>query len=241
MTGTAQTTSAPLTQGETLEFGAAVLQQLGRTIDPEKARYYIKHKRQLGEDLCRLGIHTMPEQPAFDTAEWEGFYEKHFSLKPDLSALHVPVKPGYTCRGVVVLPELGNNRIFDACTKAFKTWRYDKNLDTVRDIVQRPATAYVLWVRDDVEADADMANKSANDVENAGTNTMTLKERMLLELKFFEETGNHLDLQNVTLCTGSRYSGGRVPNAYWDSDEFSVDWDNPDSQCSYLRARVAVS
>ena len=234
MRGTVQKTLSP---GEAFEFGAAVMQQLGRDIDPDKARHYIRNKGQLGKDLRKLGIHKMPE---FDTAEWERFYLKHFS-HVDLSGLHVPPKPDYQCRAVVIVTGITNNIVFDACTKAFKTWRYTNDLNTVTDVVQRPSGPYVVWVRETVEADPDLANKSAEDIEKAGINTLTLKERMVLELKHFDETGKHLDIENVTLCAGSRHSGGGVPRADWVGGEFYVDWCSADYRGSDLRARVAVS
>jgi len=232
------TVQKPLSDGEILEFGAAVMQQLGRGIDPEKARYYIGNKSQLGKDLRKLGIHQMPE---FDSAEWERFYTKRFSHSVDLSGMHVPPKPGYSCRGIVIIPGVTNNIVFDACTKAFKSWRYTDDLNTVTDVVKRPDGPYVVWVRDVVEADEEMKNKSAEDIEKTGTNTLTLKERMVLELKYFDETGKHLDIENWTLCSGSRYSGGGVPGALWRGGEFGVGWCFPDDRDSYLRARVAVS
>src|SRR3990167_11216429 len=234
MRGTIQKTLSPC---EAFEFGAAVMQQLGRDIDPDKARHYIRNKGQLGKDLRKLGIHKMPE---FDTAEWERFYLKHFS-HVDLSGLHVPPKPDYLCRAVVIIPGITNNIVFDACTKAFKTWRYTNDLNTVTDVVQRPSGPYVVWARDVIEADEDMKNKSAEDIEKAGINTLTLKERMMLELKYFDETGKHLDIENWTLCTGSRSSGGSVPFANWGDGKFYVDaYDAGDSH-SVLRAREAVS
>ena len=161
--------------------------------------------------------------PEFDVAGWERFYEKHFGLTVDLSNLHVPPKPDYPCRAIVAVSQLTNNKVFDAGTKAFegKTWRYTNDLDTVYDVVQRPSGPCVVWLRNVVEADEDMKNKSADDIETAGTNTLTLKERMLLELEYHDETGKHLDVQKIMLCAGSRYSGGGVPSAHW-RDEFCV-------------------
>ena len=70
---------------------------------------------------------------------------------------------------------------------------------------------------------------------------MTLKERMVLELKYFDETGKHLDIENWTLCTGFRHSVGRVPRCDWGGGEFCVDWYYADDSDSDLRARVVVS
>jgi hypothetical protein len=232
------TVRKPLSEGEILELGATVMQQLVRGIDPDKGRYYIRHKSELGRDMQKLGIHKMPE---FDSVAWENFYQKHFGLTVELSNLHIPPKPDYPCRTIVVIPGVTNNRVFDACTKSFKTWRYESDLDTFRDVVKRPDGPYVIWVRDVIEADEDMKSKSANDIEAAGTNTLTLTERILLELKYFDETGKHLDIDNWTLCAGSRYSDGRVPRCGWVGGEFRVHWADVDYSYPGLSARVAVS
>ena len=165
------TVQKPLSTGEAFEFGAAIMQQLGRDIDPEKARFYIANKKRLSEDLRKLGIHKVPD---FDVASWESFYTKHFNLTVDLSSLHIPPKPNYPCRAIVAVPGLTNNPVFDACKKAFKSWRYENDLNTVRDVAKRSDGPYVVWVCDVVEADEDMKNKSAEDIEKERGNTRTL-------------------------------------------------------------------
>ena len=232
--------TAPLTQGEIFEFFGTVAEQLPRDLDPQKVRFYTEKKGRLGKEFRTLFAKPLPE---FDISGWENFYEKNFGRTVDLSNLHIPPKPDYPCRAVVIVPSFTNNDVFDACTKAFggAAWRYEKDLNTVRDVVKRPDGPYVVWVRDLVEADEEMKNKSADDIEKAGTNTLTLKERMVLELAYFDETRNHLDVENVTLCSGSRNSDGNVPNCNWNDGKFYVNWYNADNRNSNLRSRVAVS
>lgn len=91
------------------------------------------------------------------------------------------------------------------------------------------------------EADEDLKNKSANDLEKEGIPGITLRERLLYELAYFNKTGQHLDVKNVTLCAGSRDSGGRVPRVRWGSDELYVRWYAPGSRGDDLRSRRAVS
>lgn len=230
---------APLTPSEIFEFVGAVVEQIPRDLDPEKIRWYNEKKSRIGKDIRPLFAQPVP---TFGLADWVRFYKKHFGLATtDWSGLHVPPKPNYPCRAIVVVPQITNNQAFDACTKAFKTWRYTDDLDSVRDVVSRPDGPYVVWVRDTVEADPDMAGKSADDIEAAGINTLTLKERLLLELKYFEETDKHLDIHNWTLCAGSRYPDGDVPSVGWSDGRLHVDWAHADSRYPALRARVAVS
>jgi hypothetical protein len=225
-----------LTKGEERDWYVALMQQAPLDLDPAKIRHYLANKRELGADLRSVLGKPLPE---FDTALWQKFFKKHFGRTFDLSNLHVPQKPAYPCRAILIRQGLTNNQIFDACTKAFKTWRYANDLDVVRDVVERHDGPYIVWVRDTVEADPDMANKSASDIEAVSINT--LKERMLLELAYFDETGRHLDINNWTLCAGSRYLDGTVPRCRWDGGMFIVHWSNVGSRNPGLRARVAVS
>lgn len=228
----------PLSAGEIFEFFGAVAEQLPRNLDPIKVRHYTEKKSRLGKEFRELFGKPLPP---VDLDAWQDFFKRHFGRTFDLSNIHIPPKPDYPCRAIVIPNGLANNDVFDACTKRFKTWRYESDLNTVRDVVKRPDSPYVVWVRDVVEADDEMKNKSAEDIEKEGTNTLTLKERMMLELKYFDETSKHLDIENVTLCAGSRYSVGHVPHCYWSYGKFYVDWFLPDGAGPHLRARVAVS
>ena len=46
---------------------------------------------------------------------------------------------------------------------------------------------------------------------------MIFLERELLELAYFLTTGEHLDVENITLCAGSRFRLGYVPDVGWGS------------------------
>ena len=96
-------------------------------------------------------------------------------------------------------------------------------------------------MRDRQEADEELKNKSANDLKSDGTNCVTLEERLLLEMMYFRETGKHLDIQNITLCAGSRRPRGGVPRVSWYSVGVGVDWCGPGHAYGGLRARAVVS
>ena len=99
--------------------------------------------------------------------------------------------------------------------------------------------------KSNVEADEEYKYKSADDLQKAGLehNSITLKERMLLELWYFKTTGGHLDLNNWTLCNGSSDMGDGVFSAGWSSVNpgFSVGWRNIYDFSDHLRSRVVVS
>jgi hypothetical protein len=92
------------------------------------------------------------------------------------------------------------------------------------------------------EADEEQKNKSYQDLEAAGLlpSVITLRERIILEIQYFRETGKHLDVENITL-TSSRDSRGRVVRVDWDGDELGIDWYRVGARFGPLRARVAVS
>jgi hypothetical protein len=91
------------------------------------------------------------------------------------------------------------------------------------------------------EADPENAGKSANDLDQS--KCITLRERLLFELEYFKREGKHLDVNNISLCAGSRHSGGYVPHVDWSSDrrEVFVGWCRPGSCRDYLRSRSVVS
>lgn len=238
-----ETVQNQLTAGEIRDLYIAILAQMPLNLEPAKVRADLKNKTALGRELgkfLRNRYDTLLDFP--DTAKWVDFYRRIFGKEVDLTNVHAPVKPEYECWHIVMAPGISNNDAFDACKKQFgKAWRYEDDLNTVRDIVKRPEWPYVVWVKAFVEADSDLANVSAEKIAERGLNTLTLRERLVLELKYFDETKSHLDIKNWTLCAGSRYADGHVPRVHWGDDELHVHWYYVDHARPHFRARAAVS
>jgi len=178
-----------------------------------------------------------------EITDWQQFYHDLFGLEIDLLGLSVPAKKKGFDRLVIVAQGMTLQRLYDNCVKLCPCWKWtDDDLDK---IVQSERTAkdgtYAVWFRDVVEADEELKNLSANDLKEKGIPGITLEERLLMELKYFKETGNHLDIKSWTLCSGSRCSDGRVPRVDWDSGRLRVDWYPPDGANGSLRSRRAVS
>ena len=70
---------------------------------------------------------------------------------------------------------------------------------------------------------------------------ITLLERLLFELKYFRESGKHLDIKNITLCSASRNTDGGVPGVDFYGSEVRVGKCNPGYAHADLRAREVVS
>lgn len=174
--------------------------------------------------------------------DWARLYQDDFGLKVDLNKLAIPQYSYGFSRLVVVAQGLTPNRAYDVCAKKFSCWRCIDDLDMpVKGRNDRePTTDYAIWVRDRVEADEELKNLSADQLKEQQVSGITLLERLVLELKYFAETGEHLDRANATLCSGSCASDGSVPSVSW-YDKLEVDWYHPDNADDRLRSRQVVS
>lgn len=230
-----------LTPQEVSDYQIALLEQ-GNVLlrHPQVVRSLVKSKKKLGNALLAL-VPKTDAAPAL--VEWQEFYKKVFDLDVDLSAVAIPAQqPGFD-RLVVVAHGVSMNQAMIACKDRFKTWQYTNDLDASVTKNDRTAATgpYAVWVRDRVEADEETQNLSADQLAEQKLPGMTLLERIILELHYFDRTGSHLDVQNLTLCAGSRYSDGYVPRCYWYSGGFGVYWYVVSHRDPSLRSRVVVS
>ena len=173
---------------------------------------------------------------------WADFYCKFFGIVPDFSGLKLPEgKLGFD-RLIVVAKGLTLNQVYDVCVKDFPCWRYADDLDKAISHNDRSSSnsAYAIWIRNRVEADEELKNLSADQLKEQGIPGITLLEHLLYELKYWDETRKHLDVQNWTLCAGSRGSDGTVPRVDWRDSKLRVGWCDSDSRFDGLRARAAV-
>jgi hypothetical protein len=115
----------------------------------------------------------------------------------------------------------------------------DKDFPVPKEITERE-------FKDNIEADeADEEYKSmsAKELDGKGIVGITLRERLLMEIQYFDKTGYHLDIESITLCSGSRDSGGDVPSVYW-SPAYRmvyVDWCHVLHSSPPIRTRAVVS
>jgi len=175
-------------------------------------------------------------------AEWQRFYKEVFDLEVNLADVEIPPEqPGF---GWVVMVARGLtlNQAWAKCGERFRTDSYmGHDLDKAIPTNDRTsATVYAKRFRGRVEADEENNNLSADALAERKAQSITLLERLLMELWYHWKTGEHLDIENVTLCAGSRDSDGRVPGVDWHGGRLSVG-------CFYLgyaiggiRARSAV-
>ena len=178
--------------------------------------------------------------------DWQNFYHD-FGINCDLSGIRIPNDPGGFDRVIIMAQGITPQVAFDFCHSEFngKAWKWtDINLDGVV-ISDRTArdNVYAIRIRNRAEADEELKNLSADDLKKQNILGITLEERLIFELKYFKETGKHLDFQNWTLCADSRYSDGSIPGVGWDLNygRLNVHWRSAGSARGLLRVRQVVS
>ena len=136
--------------------------------------------------------------------EWQALYQM-FGLEKDFSNLSIPRKPEGLDRLLIIAQGMTPNQELNKLKELMPVYKFEDNLDIFIP-VRKTNRDYAIWVRDQREAD---------DFPRQGINSITLEERLLFEVKYFLETGQHLDVQNITRCAGSRDAAGRVLRVCW--------------------------
>ncbi len=232
------------TGGQIKELASALVEAIPRGLSFEDAQYWVGRKGKLANEMRKIFIQSNSNEHFEVLSFWQNFY-KELGLKLDLSNLVIPEKPSEGNWRLLVIADLALETLYAKCKGLFPCWLWtNDNLDKKVIYNERDAKngSYAIWVKDEMEADEKYKNLSANQIKGMNIKTETLAERLIHELKHFKETGKHLDIKNITLCSGSRYSDGSVPFVDWsDDDKLYVYWYFPDDSSDNLRAREAVS
>ena len=233
------------TGGQIKELASALVEAIPRGLSFEDAQYWIGKKNKLASEMRKILVRSNGNEHSEAISSWENFYRDYFGLNIDLSVVSVSKKPIEGKWRLLVIADITLETLYAKCKGLFPCWLWtNDNLDKKVIYNERDAKngAYAIWARDEVEADEKYKNLSANQIKGMNIKTETLAERLIHELKHFKETGKHLDIKNITLCSGSRYSDGSVPFVDWsDDDKLYVYWYFPDDSSDNLRAREAVS
>lgn len=195
-------------------------------------------RKQLREIFNQSDLYTEEREV------WRKFYQKYFQLDLNVADVFIPEKPADgEWRLIIVACGLTLNQVFVCMSRTFKSGKYVDDLDaSVTKNARDTKTSYAVWVRVSVEPDENYLGKSANQADPDMKIGITLLERMLLEIIYFDETGKHLDIKGWTLCTGSRVSVGNVPvmNLY-SVGKVYVGWCSPGNSNGRGGLRSAVS
>ena len=151
--------------------------------------------------------------------EWDDFYSSVFDINFDkkrLKGFLLP-RPRLDYKELMLIPEgLTLGEAFDVCTEYFPIYTQYNNLDEQVCNNDRDCQfAYAIRFNESQEPH-DKAIRLLSPVKLRRNHclSMTLLERLIYGLKFFIDTGSHLDLKNITVCAGSRDSCGEVPFIY---------------------------
>lgn len=211
------------------------------SMNSDRTQYWIGHKKKLEREVRKILAGLDRNQYIDLIQDWQNFYADVFGIKADFSNLVLPEKREGFDRLIIVVQGMTPQCLYDKCAELFKIWKWtDKNLEeiVVSDRTEKNGP-YTILVRDRVEADEELSNLSANQIKKQDIPGITLEERLIYELKYFKETGKHLDIQNWTLCAGSRFSDGRVPSVNWNPNygKVNVNWYNLGNANDNLRSR----
>jgi len=223
------------------EFHSIVLTALPVDMPWEVVNKWLKHPKKLAE---ALSITLMSGQCSLD---WQIFYQKYFSISINLSQVQSQIQtPSYQegfDRVIIVPKGITEDRVFQVCSEKFKIRkRTNQELSEVIDHNDRMSTeTYAIRVRDCQEADKENKNISAEQAKEKDINGITLLERLIYELKYWDETEKHLDMANLTICSDSRCSDGAVPGVCCRGDGVCVRWCTPRGVGSDWRVRTVVS
>ncbi|PKM91614.1 hypothetical protein CVU82_00155 [Candidatus Falkowbacteria bacterium HGW-Falkowbacteria-1] len=152
-------------------------------------------------------------------AVWQKIYREWFDVDVDISGLQVPENYNPEKHFLVLVAKgITMNTVIAAMRKRFNVHLYTENLDvsvTKNDRTLENGTYIVLFNRN-IEVDEEFKNMSADDLAKKGHKGITLFERLLLEVLYYNETKEHLDVESLTLCSGSRHFDDRhVPRVGW--------------------------
>lgn len=156
---------------------------------------------------------------------WENFYLEHFGLTVQFDTVVIPPRPIFDC-GLKIFPqELTKSIAIEKCNELFKTRIVYSNLG--KDIPRNARTAqhghYAAWIEDSVNPCSFLGQPVmvVDPHKKIGT---TFLEQTLMEIEHFIRTGNHLNCDGMTLCSGSRFADGGVPGVRFNHEGFSLCW-----------------
>lgn len=191
-------------------FIAGVLAQMSF----EQVQYLLSKKNIILRKKLQEVFNIVTDPHVAVREEWQKFYADYFKVTVDFSGVVIPAKPTEgSWRLVFISMGLSMNATLAVMRSVFKkVSTYQENLDgNVPTNTRKSDKSYAVWVRVGVEPDEKYLGKSTREADMAGTIGTTLLERLVLGVKTFVENGSHLDVNGVTICTGSRDSGGYVP------------------------------
>ncbi len=159
--------------------------------------------------------------PIFTLEDWVALYAEEFGedrdvLRKEFAALKLPEHRDGFDWIVVVKRGYCPNRIYGGLSHHVKTWKWWENLDEGTHEPSGDAWTYIARFRARIEADEEYRNKSPEQLEKEKVRSITLAERLLLELVYWRSTKKNLDVESRTRCDGSQNFEGFIPVVFSD-------------------------
>jgi len=171
-------------------------------------------------------VHQLITPRSDFTTNWKSFLKKFLGL--DFSTDVLPssqADPGW--RLLVIPTALTVGQAADACRRHFKChFELSDLCETSLRSARDAAATHVVRLQDCREADDPVLRA----YRPGGPGFITLVERLVFELKFWSETGLHLDVARSTACYGTVGNDGDVPVIDWDA-RLRLTWASIDAAC----------
>ncbi len=228
--------------GQLGSLAGFIVEFLATILNATQVTYWLGHKNELKKKLRE--VFSITDEFSEIREEWQKFYKEKFNWTVDFSAVIIPAMPTVRKWRLVFIPKgMTMNLAFKIASDLFPSWRYSDDLDAVvTKNIRNTDNHYAIWVRDEVEPDQEFLGKSTRQADPDMFLGITLLERIIFEIKYFTETGGHLDVKGLTFCSGSRFADGDVPYTYLvDGGEFDVGWCDLAHAGSRCGIRSAVS
>ncbi|PIT93940.1 hypothetical protein COU00_01635, partial [Candidatus Falkowbacteria bacterium CG10_big_fil_rev_8_21_14_0_10_43_11] len=159
----------------------------------------LSHKLQAGAITPEeLGLFLKKRNPFAVNSEklldqWHQFYLDIFDVGATFSGIRIPNFRESFPWLIVPIPEVPTNAVWQGYkNQGIPTWSYyGDDLEAVITQNDRNTKkgAYVIWVRDRVEADEELKNLSANQLKDKNIPVITCDERLRLGLYYWWKTG----------------------------------------------------
>jgi hypothetical protein len=170
-------------------------------------------------------------------AFWQGLYSD------DLPGLVFPERHPGIDHLLVIGKGFSRNKIFHVCGEKFPVYSFWEDLDESIYSVGRTSdkAPYAIYVRDSTEPDEESENLSAVELGDKGVRGINLLERLIFEWEHFTKTGEHLDIENTTLCSGSISLDEKIPAVRWTPKGLRILWYGPHNKYPYLGTREVIA
>ncbi|MBN1158797.1 MAG: hypothetical protein JXA61_05405 [Bacteroidales bacterium] len=167
--------------------------------------------------LLTCGFTGQTSDPPSDAQvmqEWKAFYKTHFNLDISMSEVDIPPFREEYVRIIIVAEGITCEDIILEMKQEFEVLLVNKYLPNYfdRQVKSRRNNdrTYAIRVKNNEVAGENQATTgvettSPGTFEIPDINNITLLERLIYELKYYDETRNHLDIETFTVCSGSHF------------------------------------